>query len=152
MGLSNPFWVSFPLMESFSEVMTSPKVHGDVVSILTWYSFRHTRKRGRHGPEHSELGPAGLPVQHFPASSFPASLSKDRSRNSNTPDDSACGNENTLGVVTWWCHIVIFCIAEDLEAVARCSYHCFASFTARSLGGWSMHDVSYLMQDEVKPD
>lgn len=29
-----------------SLVMTSPKVHRDVVSIFTWYSFRQIRKTG----------------------------------------------------------------------------------------------------------
>lgn len=71
-----------------SEVITSPKVHGDVASILTWYSLRHTLNLGRQTPSHSPLGNV-LPVQHFPKSFFPASLLNEISLNSNTPVDSA---------------------------------------------------------------
>jgi hypothetical protein len=92
MEFSNPFCgVSEPGFGSSSVVMTSPKVHGEVVSILTWYSLRQTLKRGRHIPSHSEFVPE-MPLQHFPKSSFPASLSNDISRNSKTPEDSACDN------------------------------------------------------------
>ena len=90
MELSNPFWeLSDPGFGSSSVVITSPKVHGDVVSIFTWYSLRQTLNRGRHIPSQSEFGPE-TPVQHFPKSSFPASLSNDISRNSKTPEELAC--------------------------------------------------------------
>lgn len=89
MALSNPFWgLSDPEFGASSLVITSPKVHGVVVSIFTWYSFRQTLNRGRHIPSHSEFGPV-MPLQHLPESSFPASLSNDISRNSKTPEDSA---------------------------------------------------------------
>lgn len=73
-----------------SEVITSPKVQGEVVSILTWYSLRQTLNLGRQTPSHSTFCNV-FPVQHFPKSFLPASLSNDSSLNSNTPDDSACG-------------------------------------------------------------
>lgn len=93
-GVSNPVWEeSVPEPGSNSEVITSPKVHGVFVLIFTWYSFRHTRKRGWHGPEHWEFGPEEPPSQHFPLSSFPASLSNDNSRNSKTPLHSAYDNQ-----------------------------------------------------------
>lgn len=92
MELSNPFCeLSVPAFGSSSVVITSPKVHGDVVSILTWYSLRQTLNRGRHNPSHSEFD-EDIPLQHFPKSSFPASLSNDISRNSKTPEDSAYDN------------------------------------------------------------
>lgn len=71
-----------------SAVMTSPKVHGDVVSIFTWYSFRQTLNLGRQTPSQSPLGRV-FPVQHLPKSFLPALLSNDISLNSNTPVDSA---------------------------------------------------------------
>lgn len=83
-ALAKPLWGSSAGPGPNSEVITSPNVHGEVASILTWYSLRHTRKRGLQSPSHSK--PEGLPEQHLPVSSFPAWLSKDSNLNSNTPD------------------------------------------------------------------
>lgn len=88
MGFENPFWVSVVGFGPTSDVITSPNVQGDVQSILTWYSFKQILNRGLHTPSHSEFDSI-FPVQHFPTSSLPASLSNDNSRNSKTPDDSA---------------------------------------------------------------
>lgn len=89
MEFENPFCgVSVTGFGPNSEVITSPKVQGDVASILAWYSFKQTLNRGLQTPSHSELGLV-FPVQHFPKSSFPASLSNEISRNSNIPDDLA---------------------------------------------------------------
>lgn len=85
-----------------SDVMTSPKVHGELVSILLWYSLRQTRNLGLQTPSQSPLGRI-FPVQHFPKSFFPASLSNDISLNSNTPDDSAYGR-----IPSFWLCITFF--------------------------------------------
>lgn len=86
-GLSNPSCgESSSGFGPSTDVVTSPKVQGDVASILTRYSLRQTRNRGWHDPRHSVFSFC-CPLQHFPKSSLPASLSKDLNRNSNTPEE-----------------------------------------------------------------
>ena len=70
-------------------VTTSPYVHGDVVSIFTWYCFRHTRNLVLQTPEHSPVLDA-LPEQHLPRLSLPNSFTKDFSLSSNTPEAFTC--------------------------------------------------------------
>lgn len=70
-------------------VTTSPYVHGDVVSIFTWYCFRQTRNLVLQTPEHSPVLDA-LPEQHLPRLSLPNSFTKDFSLSSNTPEAFTC--------------------------------------------------------------
>lgn len=95
---------------TISAVITSPNVHGDVVSIFTWYSFRQTRNLGRHTPSQFVFDPLTKPLQHLPKSSLPASLLNDWNRNSNTPDDLAYNRRDNKKNGLWFCCHHHYCV------------------------------------------
>lgn len=101
MGLLNPStWrlgTSSELPPNTGVVM-SPKVHGDVVSMLAWYILRHTRNLVLHGAKHG----ASLfeePSQHCPLLNLPNEFVKLFILSSKEPDVSTW-KEKTNIVVT----------------------------------------------------
>lgn len=90
MGLLNPSTFRFGTSRELppnTGVVMSPKVHGDVVSMLAWYILRHTRNLVLHGAKHG----ASLldePSQHCPLLNLPNEFVKLFILSSNEPDDS----------------------------------------------------------------
>lgn len=95
MGLLKPSTLTFGILRELppsTGVMMSPKVHGDVVSILAWYILRHTWNLVLHGAV--QCASLFEPSQHWPLLNLPNEFVKLFILSSNDPVDSTC-NRNT---------------------------------------------------------